>query len=412
MEYVGFNESVPDEVYLQCLEGLDEILSEVIWIPSVMAPASTQEFHVMKECLAIFNKITTVDETFAKLVEQCAEVIDVESAEQAREVAAMYFEKVMGEPVFLNSYVQFTVDLANRTEVFKKAIITECQMQFERNVKNFDLNRQLQLLLQKIDEAKNSIEKDEQQYLYDEEKRKLTQNSIKIIRFIGELFNHGMLTPKIIIFCASALLDQNSEPKLECLCNLLTTVAPRLKNVKPIKHSDLDNFFKTLLEIARNQNVKISSRVRRLMLDVSDPQRNNWLRGEETRETVNPMKSPKNQRSRNRRRRNSTPDRNCNNSSARSSRKKPAYSPNVKSNHSVSLEEISNRIKHLLKNEIDVGTIQKFVTNNLASCDDADYIRAILRTTVECLMQEETLKLRGNKEAASILRTFFELLEK
>ncbi|KAG4073982.1 hypothetical protein HA402_014187 [Bradysia odoriphaga] len=389
-----------------CLDGLDEIWCQVYWTPSIIAQDPNQEYHLMKECRAIFNKITTVDETFAKLVEQCAEVIDGESLERVREVAAMYFEKVMGEPVFLNVYVQFTVDLSNRTQLFKKAIINECQMQFERNVRNVDLNDQLQLLLQKINEAKNSIEKDEQQYIYDEEKRKLTQKSIKITRFIGELFNNGMLTPNIIICCANALLDQYSEPKLECLCTLLITVGPSSKKIKLIKLSDLDNCFKRMLKFAKNQNVKISSRLRCLMLNVSDPQRNNWLRQPEARETVNPMKSPKNQRRRDKRRRHSTPDRNCNNGSAHSVNNDP------KLNHSVSLEVISNQIKDLLKNEIDVGTIQEFVASNLASCDDADYIRAVLRTAVECLMQEEILKLRGNKEAASILRTFFELLEK
>jgi len=82
-----------------------------------------------------------------------------------------------------------------------------------------------------------------------------------------------------------------------------------------------------------------------------------------------------------------------------------------KSNHSDDTELTSNRIKDLLKNEIDVNTIQEFIINNL-TVYDANNIRATLRTAVECLMEEETLKLRGSEEAASILRTFFELLEK
>lgn len=49
------------------------------------------------------------------------------------------------------------------------------------------------------------------------------------VRFIGELFKLGMLTPKIMVECVDMLLGNQDDESYECLCKLLTTIGQKLE---------------------------------------------------------------------------------------------------------------------------------------------------------------------------------------
>lgn len=356
-------------------------------MPSIFAVVCESDQDYFKQYRAIFNKITTAGDTIPKLVKEFGELIDGESNDRIKEIVAMYFGKAIAEPVFSNAYVQFTVKSSRRVE-FRKAFIRECQQQFEQNVLNVSLTNQLSP--QKIDNVK------------------ITQNATDITRFLGELLSNEILTPNIMISIVNALLERNTQLHFECLCNLLTVAGAWLEN-KIRKYSGQVEFinkcFKKMLDIAQNedQNIQIYGRVRSLILDVIDLRKNNWPGRREARRGL-PFTSGQNQRifvSRNRN--NGTENRGC---------KKPVKSANNQSHHSENIDPMLERIKDLLKSEIDINTIHEFITANLVDGTDAESIRIVLRTVVECLMEDDTLKLRGNVEAASILRMLFELLEK
>ena len=108
-----------------------------------------------------------------------------------------------------------------------------------------------------------------------------------LFRFIGELYNLDMLIPRIMHDCIRKLLSSNpsdwSDPNLEGLCRLLTTVGQNLdietkKRLskgpvqKPI--CDMSYHIKQMIKLVNEE--KTSSRVRFLLQDVIDLSKKGW----------------------------------------------------------------------------------------------------------------------------------------
>jgi len=52
-----------------------------------------------------------------------------------------------------------------------------------------------------------------------------------VFRFIGELYQHGMLTGRIMLSCIYRLMNsQLDEEAVECLCKLLTTIGKKFES--------------------------------------------------------------------------------------------------------------------------------------------------------------------------------------
>ncbi|KAG4076043.1 hypothetical protein HA402_011517 [Bradysia odoriphaga] len=271
--------------------------TENAWKPSFIAKdtndATASNDALYKRVRGILNKLTP--EKFDTLLEQIKS-FNIDTAERLNGVIELVFEKAIDEPNFSVAYAQlchklsekcFAVDADAKQAKFKKTLITKCQNEFQNHVivDEAKVAEKLQPLLQKIEEANDIDRKAEYQANYEEEERKLRRRSVGTVRFIGELFKMGMLTPNIMMTCVSSLLDRNSEDKLECLCKLLTTIGARLED----KKNNLGDYFRQMKEIAdkKNQNTRISSRVRFMIQDVIDLRKNNWI---PRRETANPKK--------------------------------------------------------------------------------------------------------------------------
>lgn len=155
---------------------------------------------------------------------------------------------------------------------FTKALVTKCENEFRANVLA-NIKMKLLPFVGTIDPARKA----EYQAKYDEEKRKLNNRSIATVRFIGEIFKIGMLTPNIMMNCISSLLDSSSEEKLECLCELLMTVGDRLENYGTMAR-DLDVYFLEMKGI-----VDKKYRVGLMMQHVIDLRKKKWS---PTREAV------------------------------------------------------------------------------------------------------------------------------
>ena len=101
-----------------------------------------------------------------------------------------------------------------------------------------------------------------------------------LFRFIGELYNLDMLIPRIMHDCIRKLLSSNpsdwSDPSLEGLCRLLTTVGQKLdiETDDWLWLCDLSSYIKQIIKLVDEK--KTSSRVRFLLQDVIDLSKNGW----------------------------------------------------------------------------------------------------------------------------------------
>ncbi|KAJ6638926.1 Eukaryotic translation initiation factor 4 gamma 3, partial [Pseudolycoriella hygida] len=272
--------------------------TENAWKPSFISKDANDTASndvLYKRVRGILNKLTP--EKFDTLLEQIKS-FNIDTAERLNGVIELVFEKAIDEPNFSVAYAQlchklsekcFVVDADAKQAKFKKTLITKCQNEFQNHVivEEAKVAEKLQPFIQKIEETTDPDRKAECQANYEEEERKLRRRSVGTVRFIGELFKMGMLTSNIMMNCVSSLLDRNSEDKLECLCKLLTTIGAKLEDKK--NAASLAEYFKQMREIVekKNQNTKISSRVRFMIQDVIDLRKNNWV---PRRETANPKK--------------------------------------------------------------------------------------------------------------------------
>lgn len=214
---------------------------------------------------------------------------NIDTTERMNRIIVLIFEKTIDEPNSV-AYAQLCHKLSKKSfainaqspKLFLKTLIGKCQNEFENHVivESEGLAENLQSILQKIAETTDVDRKAEYEANYDEEKRKIRRRSVGTVRFIGELFKLGMLTPAIMIHCVSKLLDRNSEDKLECACKLLTTIGGRLEDKKNFLHFHaLREYFRQMQEIVdrTNESSQISRRVRFLIQDVIDLRKNNWI---------------------------------------------------------------------------------------------------------------------------------------
>lgn len=132
-------------------------------------------------------------------------------------------------------------------------------------------------MLQEIEECQDEQKKRELKELGDEKLFKAKRRSLGNIRFIGELFKLGMLTEGIMNNCIDRLLKQeNDEENLECLCRLLSTIGKEVD--KQSNAALMKNYFERLEKITKkNDNKKVSARIRFMILDVIDLRRNAWV---------------------------------------------------------------------------------------------------------------------------------------
>ncbi|XP_055299644.1 eukaryotic translation initiation factor 4 gamma 3-like [Sitodiplosis mosellana] len=149
-------------------------------------------------------------------------------------------------------------------------------MQTELNETN-DQNRQLELTMQ-----------------LEEEERKLRRRSSGTVRLIGGLYRRNMILPSILEWCLIVLLNSRTEAKLECLCELLTIVGPKMERKTHDEvynkkyYRDLTPHFQSIQQIVSNkEQSKISNRVHFMLMDVIELRKNNWV---PCRSDSNPMK--------------------------------------------------------------------------------------------------------------------------
>lgn len=284
------------------------------WKPTFLNPGcAVQEGDpnnievLCKKVRGILNKLTP--ERFDPLLEQL-QALNINNSEKLSNVISLVFEKAIDEPNFSSAYAALCKKLSKPIQEenerkrreegnnagsqkpggasqadFKKELLNKCQKEFDNHVANENSMRmKLTPLENEINETTDQNRKMELRAQLEEEERKLRRRSVGTVRFIGELYQQGMLITNIMEWCITALINIRTEEKLECLCKLLTTVGKKMELKTPdeqwnSKHyRDLTPHFKEMQAIASDKkSTKISSRVRFMLLDVIELRRNKWI---------------------------------------------------------------------------------------------------------------------------------------
>lgn len=242
--------------------------------------------ELVKQFRSILNKITP--ENFPTLIQQLKS-LNIDSVDVLDSCISLVFEKAIMEPSYGASYASlckevsdvFVVPLDDKnTEqkaVFKKRLITQCQLEFEKH-RNNEIVRNNGERLKEIEDEEDATKKEELKTNFELESFKIRRRAVGTVHFIGELYKIEMLTSRIMQSCVSHLLDPAmcSEETLECLCKLLTTIGKRLEKLD-VKKVDLSDCFATLANLADKQSaIGISSRIRFMIQDLIELRLNHW----------------------------------------------------------------------------------------------------------------------------------------
>ncbi|KFB39106.1 hypothetical protein ZHAS_00006433 [Anopheles sinensis] len=265
------------------------------WKPSFMQKndalseeeKKTQE--ISRQFRSVLNKLTP--ENFAVLVEQVKQ-LEINTEERLDNCIKILFEKAIMELNFSDTYAQMCKELGLNIEVklpeeskvlnFKRKLITQCQREFEKHHTDCKRTNTLQEENDKRTEASEQTaeETEEMKLELEEQKNRIRRRALGTIRFIGELYKHKQLIPKVMLSCMSILLqdDMLDEESLECLCKLITTIGARIEEEVP---GSLEQCFTKLASVAARKTPlpdgqMVCNRIRFMIMDLMDLRKDKW----------------------------------------------------------------------------------------------------------------------------------------
>jgi len=204
------------------------------------------------------NRITM--DTYSSLIKNIDE-IKVPDEEALTGISKILFEKAIIDQKYSAVYAILAGHLDNTYPQFgslslKRAILNNCQEEFGKvhDRSTFDQ-------LSKED-------REEKEFMI---KRRVLGN----IKFIGELFKHGVLGEKITKQITTNLILNTeatlSEESIECLAKLINTIG---KKIDEIDKTTTDEYFRRIYNLSENSGV--TSRGRFLLMDILDLRKNKW----------------------------------------------------------------------------------------------------------------------------------------
>uniref|UniRef100_A0A674F6K6 Eukaryotic translation initiation factor 4 gamma 2 n=1 Tax=Salmo trutta TaxID=8032 RepID=A0A674F6K6_SALTR len=256
------------------------------WVPSRStrrdANASNEkERHdaIFRKVRGILNKLTP--EKFDKL---CLELLNVgvDSKLVLKGVILLIVDKALEEPKYSSLYAQLCLRLAEdapnfdgpspeiqtsqkQSTTFRRLLISKLQDEFENRAKNVEIYDKHDNPLTSEEEEQHAIAK-----------FKMLGN----IKFIGELGKLDLIHESILHKCIKTLLEKKKRVQLkdmgedlECLCQIMRTVGPRLDHEKA--RSLMDQYFGRMKSLMNNKD--LPARIRFLVQDSVELRENNWV---------------------------------------------------------------------------------------------------------------------------------------
>uniref|UniRef100_A0A671PVG0 Eukaryotic translation initiation factor 4 gamma 2 n=1 Tax=Sinocyclocheilus anshuiensis TaxID=1608454 RepID=A0A671PVG0_9TELE len=256
------------------------------WVPSRSTrrdvnSSNEKERHdaIFRKVRGILNKLTP--EKFDKL---CLELLNVgvDSKLVLKGIILLIVDKALEEPKYSSLYAQLCLRLAEdapnfdgpSTEIqssqkqsttFRRLLISKLQDEFENRTRNVDLYDKNDSPLTSEEEEQRGIAK-----------IKMLGN----IKFIGELGKLDLIHESILHKCIKTLLEKKKRVQLkdmgedlECLCQIMRTVGPRLDHEKA--KSLMDQYFGRMRSLMNNKD--LPARIRFLLQDTVELRENNWV---------------------------------------------------------------------------------------------------------------------------------------
>ncbi|NXD09525.1 IF4G2 factor, partial [Nothocercus nigrocapillus] len=244
------------------------------WIPSRSTrrdddSANDKERHdaIFRKVRGILNKLTP--EKFDKL---CLELLNVgvESKLILKGVILLIVDKALEEPKYSSLYAQLCLRLAEdapnfdgpsaeshpgqkQSTTFRRLLISKLQDEFENRTRNVDIYDKHDGPLLPEEEEQRAIAK-----------IKMLGN----IKFIGELGKLDLIHESILHKCIKTLLEKKKRVQLkdmgedlECLCQIMRTVGPRLDHAKA--KSLMDQYFARMRSLMSSK--ELPARIRFLL---------------------------------------------------------------------------------------------------------------------------------------------------
>uniref|UniRef100_A0A8C1R5Q1 Eukaryotic translation initiation factor 4 gamma 2 n=1 Tax=Cyprinus carpio TaxID=7962 RepID=A0A8C1R5Q1_CYPCA len=243
--------------------------------------SNEKEHHdaIFRKVRGILNKLTP--EKFDKL---CLELLNVgvDNKLVLKGVILLIVDKALEEPKYSSLYAQLCLRLAEdapnfdgqtpeiqssqkQSTTFRRLLITKLQDEFENRTKNVEI----------YDKQDNPLTSEE------EEQRAIAKiKMLGNIKFIGELGKLNPIHESILHKCIKTLLEKKKRVQLkdmgedlECLCQIMRTVGPRLDHDKA--KSLMDQYFGRMQSLMNNKD--LPARIRFLLQDTVELRENNWI---------------------------------------------------------------------------------------------------------------------------------------
>uniref|UniRef100_A0A3P9N5N4 Eukaryotic translation initiation factor 4 gamma 2 n=1 Tax=Poecilia reticulata TaxID=8081 RepID=A0A3P9N5N4_POERE len=241
-------------------------------VESVIAEGGASRFSIL-------NKLTP--EKFDKL---CLELLNVgvDSKLVLKGIILLIVDKALEEPKYSSLYAQLCLRLAEdapnfdgpsseiqtsqkQSTTFRRLLISKLQDEFENRTRNVEI----------YDKHDNPLTSEE------EEQRAIAKiKMLGNIKFIGELGKLDLIHESILHKCIKTLLEKKKRVQLkdmgedlECLCQIMRTVGPRLDHEKA--KSLMDQYFGRMRSLMNNK--ELPARIRFLLQDTVELRENNWV---------------------------------------------------------------------------------------------------------------------------------------
>ncbi|CAH2325569.1 eukaryotic translation initiation factor 4 gamma 2 [Pelobates cultripes] len=247
---------------------------------SAIPSASEKERHdaIFRKVRGILNKLAP--EKFDKL---CLELLNagVDSKLILKGVILLIVDKALEEPKYSSLYAQLCLRLAEdapnfdgpsegppgqkQNSTFRRLLISKLQDEFENRSRNVDVYDKRDSPLLPEEEEQRAIAK-----------LKMLGN----IKFIGELGKLDLIHESILHKCIKTLLEKKKRVQLkdmgedlECLCQIMRTVGPRLDHEKA--KSLMDQYFARMCALKTSKD--LPARIRFLLQDTVELRENRWV---------------------------------------------------------------------------------------------------------------------------------------
>ena len=274
------------------------------WTPTVQsrkpgAVDETSPAYVERKVKGLLNKLTK--EKFASISNQILEWGNKSIAEQdgqtLRLVIKLIFEKAKDEQFWSSMYAELCRKLLETLStdikdeqvtgtdgkpltggaLFRKYLLSRCQEDFDRGWKNKE---------DASAAAKNKASEDEkkkadhdtavasgqqvEEFKFSDEyyaEQAAKRQGLGLVKFVGELYKLDMLSLKIMNACIIKLLHNivtPDEEDVESLCQLVSTVGPKLQQTSPNAAQTLSVFISRITEMSKSPH--ISARMKFMLL--------------------------------------------------------------------------------------------------------------------------------------------------